>query len=111
MRDLLSAPVGDESPADWLGTRLEVSRRLRTDPEFRGRWAERSEALTEATRARLLRQREAGKLRDDIDVNVLTAYLELVLEGLVSHLAMGLPADDLEPVLDLVEQSVRRHRS
>jgi AcrR family transcriptional regulator len=110
MRDLLSARVGEESPADWLGTRLEVSRRLRTDPEFRGRWAERSEALTEATRQRLLRQREAGNLRDDIDVNVLTAYLELVLEGLVSHLAMGLPADDLEPVLNLVEQSVRRHR-
>ncbi len=111
MRDLLSAPEGEESPADWLGTRLEVSRRLRTDPEFRGRWAERSEALTEATRQRLLRQREAGNLRDDIDVNVLTAYLELVLEGLVSHLAMGLPAEHLEPVLTLVEQSVRRHRS
>src|SRR3954469_20583836 len=59
MRNLLSAPGGDEHPADWLGTRLEVSRRLRTDPEFRARWAERSEALTEATRARLLRQREA----------------------------------------------------
>ncbi|TCO53431.1 TetR/AcrR family transcriptional regulator [Actinocrispum wychmicini] len=110
MRDLLSSPAGEESPADWLGTRLEVSRRLRTDPDFRGRWAERSEALTEATRQRLLWQREAGNVRDDIDVNVLTAYLELVLEGLVSHLAMGLPADDLEPVLDLVEQSVRRHR-
>jgi AcrR family transcriptional regulator len=104
MRDLLSTQDG----ADWLGSRLELSRRLRTDPEFRARWAERSERLTVATRARLLRQREAGKLRDDIDVDVLTAYLELVLEGLVSHLAMGLPADDLEPVLDLVESSVRR---
>lgn len=110
MRELLAAPAGQDHPADWLGTRLEVSRRLRTDPEFRARWAERSEALTEATRQRLLRQREAGNLRDDIDVKVLTAFLELVLEGLVSHLAMGLPADDLGPVLDLVEESVRRHR-
>ncbi|HVV10621.1 helix-turn-helix domain-containing protein [Amycolatopsis sp.] len=108
MRDLLTA--GSEHPADWLGTRLEVSRRLRTDPEFRGRWAERSQQLTAATRARLLRQREAGNLRDDVDVDVLTSYLELVLEGLVSHLAMGLPADDMDPVLDLVEESVRRHR-
>jgi AcrR family transcriptional regulator len=108
MRDLLSE--GSEHPADWLGTRLEVSRRLRTDPEFRARWAERSEQLTTATRQRLARQREVGKLRDDVSVDVLTAYLELVLEGLVSHLAMGLPADDLEPVLDLVEESVRRHR-
>jgi len=104
MRDLLATRDG----ADWLGSRLELSRRLRTDPEFRARWAERSERLTTATRQRLLRQREAGNLRDDIDVGVLTAYLELVLEGLVSHLAMGLPADDLEPVLDLVESSVRR---
>lgn len=108
MRDLISEDP--QHPADWLGTRLEVSRRLRTDPEFRGRWAERSEQLTTATEKRLLRQREAGKLRDDISVSVLTGYLELVLEGLVSHLAMGLPADDLEPVLDLVEDSVRRHR-
>jgi AcrR family transcriptional regulator len=107
MRELLSAR---NHPADWLGTRLEVSRRLRTDPEFRARWAERSRELTAATRQRLLRQREAGKLRDDVDIDVLTSFLELVLEGLVSHLAMGLPADDLDPVLDLVEDSVRRHR-
>jgi len=107
MRNLIS-----ETPQhrpDWLGTRLEVSRRLRTDEEFRRRWAERSEQLTTATRQRLLRQREAGKLRDDVSVGVLTSYLELVLEGLVSHLGMGLPADDLEPVLDVVEDSVRRH--
>lgn len=107
MRRLLS---GDsEHPADWLGTRLEVSRRLRTDPEFRERWAERSRQLTEATRNRLLSKRETGRLREDVDVDVLTAFLELVLEGLVSHLAMGLPADDLGPVLDLVEETTRRH--
>ncbi|OLR94544.1 TetR/AcrR family transcriptional regulator [Actinokineospora bangkokensis] len=110
MRNLLAPALPGAHPADWLGTRLEVSRRLRTDPEFRARWAERSEQLTTATRERLLRQREAGKLRDDVDVDVLTSFLELVLEGLVSHLAMGLPADGLGPVLDLVEESVRRHR-
>ena len=109
MRDLLAD--GSAHPADWLGTRLEVSRRLRTDPDFRARWAERSQQLTHATRQRLLRQREAGNLRDDVSVDVLTAFLELVLEGVVSHLAMGLPADDLEPVLDLVEETARRHRT
>ena len=116
MRDLLDGRKQDrpdgpaEHPADWLGTRLEVSRRLRTDPDFRSRWAERSEQLTKATQDRLRRQREAGNLRDDVDVEVLSDFLELVLEGLVSHLAMGLPADDLGPVLDLVEETVRRHR-
>ncbi|MFC0434108.1 TetR/AcrR family transcriptional regulator [Kutzneria buriramensis] len=118
MRDLLAGRREDgpdedgrgEHPADWLGTRLEVSRRLRTDPDFRARWAERSEQLTKATQDRLRRQREAGNLRDDVPVEVLSDFLELVLEGLVSHLAMGLPADDLGPVLDLVEETVRRHR-
>ncbi|MCA1185600.1 MULTISPECIES: TetR/AcrR family transcriptional regulator [Saccharopolyspora] len=113
MRDLLAdrTPGGGSEPeAEWLGTRLEVSRRLRTDAEFRARWAQRSEQLTAATKARLQWQRDGGNLRDDVDVDVLTAYLELVLEGLVSHLAMGLPADDLGPVLDVVEESVRRHR-
>jgi hypothetical protein len=38
---------------------------------------------------------------------VLARYLDLVLEGLVSHLAMGLPVDALDGVLDVVEQSVR----
>ncbi len=87
-----------------------MSRRLRTDEDFRARWAQRSEQLTSATRARLKWQRDAGNLRDDVDVDVLTAYLELVLEGLVSHLAMGLPAEHLNAVLNLVEESVRRHR-
>ncbi|MCE3550027.1 TetR/AcrR family transcriptional regulator [Pseudonocardia sp. RS11V-5] len=100
-------PDGDLS---WLGTRLEVSRRLRTDPDFRERWQAHSAELTAATRERLERQAAAGALRDDVPVPVLAQYLELVLEGLVSHLAMGLPADALDGVLDLVEQSVRTLR-
>jgi TetR/AcrR family transcriptional regulator, transcriptional repressor of aconitase len=104
MRDLLSRRASDSG---WLGTRLEVSRRLRTDPEFRERWASQSKALTDATRERLQRQAEAGKLRTDVPVEVLAQYLELALEGLLSHLAMGLPVDDLEPVLDVVEAGVR----
>lgn len=109
MRDLLADPAS-AAESSWLGTRLEVSRRLRTEPEFRQRWSSHSAALTRATRERLERQRRAGTLRDDVPVAVLAQYLELVLEGLVSHLAMGLPADDLEPVLNLVEAGVRRSR-
>ena len=108
MRELLTDPVGERS---WLGTRLEVSRRLRTAPLFRERWSAHSASLTRATRERLERQAQAGSLRDDVPVTVLAQYLELVLEGLISHLAMGLPADDLGPVLDVVEASVRRSSS
>lgn len=107
MRNLLADPATERS---WLGTRLEVSRRLRTEPEFRRRWSAHSAELTRATQERLERQARAGLLRDDVRVPVLTRYLELVLEGLISHLAMGLPADDLGPVLDVVEAAVRRRR-
>lgn len=100
---------GSDGTADlsWLGTRLEVSRRLRTDPDFRQGWQAHSAELATATVSRLERQAAAGALRDDVPVPVLARYLDLVLEGLVSHLAMGLPVDALDGVLDVVEQSVR----
>jgi TetR/AcrR family transcriptional regulator, transcriptional repressor of aconitase len=106
MRELLASP--ETIDAGWTGTFLEIARRGRTDPGFRERWRFHAEALTAATRARLERQARSGALRDDVPVPVLARYLQLVLEGLVSHLAMGLPADDLDGVLDLVESAVRR---
>lgn len=110
MRDLLArADAGDT--AGWLGTQLEVSRRLRTDPDFAKRWAQRSDAISAATRDRLARQRDAGVLREDVSLDVLAQFLELAYDGLVLHLAMGRPADDLEPVLNLVEEAVRRRRA
>jgi TetR/AcrR family transcriptional regulator, transcriptional repressor of aconitase len=106
MRELLSST----QPLDtgWTGTFLEVARRGRTDPGFRDRWRAHAEALTAATEQRLTRLSAAGALRDDVPVPVLARFLELVLEGLVSQLAMGLPADDLGLVLDVVESAVRR---
>jgi hypothetical protein len=85
-----------------------VSRRLRTDPAFAKRWAERSAAIADATRERLQRQREAGVLRDDVPVEVLTQFLELAYDGLVLHLATGRPPGELSRVLDVVEEAVRR---
>jgi len=110
MRDLLDRASDPDEPeaAGWLGTQLEVSRRLRTDPDFATRWAQRSAAIAAATRDRLARQRTAGVLRDDVPLDALAQFLELAYDGLVLHLAMGRPADDLGSVLDLVEGAVRR---
>ncbi|MGE5829878.1 MAG: TetR/AcrR family transcriptional regulator [Micromonosporaceae bacterium] len=101
-------PVGDSEAAGWLGTQLEVSRKLRTDPEFAKRWAARSDAIAAATRERLARQRDAGVLRDDVPLDTLAQFLELAYDGLVLHLATGRPGADLSRVLDLVESAVRR---
>jgi AcrR family transcriptional regulator len=111
MRDLLDRaadPTAAPEVTGWLGTQLEVSRRLRTDAEFAKRWAARSEAIASATRARLARQRDAGVLRTDVGLDALAELLELAYDGLVLHLATGRPAEDLGAVLDLVEAAVRR---
>jgi len=111
MRDLLERsgdPSAEPEVTGWLGSQLEVSRRLRTDPEFAKRWAARSEAIAAATRDRLTRQREAGVLRADVPIDILAQFLELAYDGLVLHLAMGRPVQDLGAVLDLVEAAVRR---
>jgi AcrR family transcriptional regulator len=111
MRDLLrraEAGTEDDDTAGWLGSQLEVSRRLRTDPDFASRWSVPTGALAAATRERLRRQRDAGVLRDDIPIETLVQFLELAYDGLVLHLATGRPAGELGPVLDLVEAAVRR---
>ena len=101
MRDLR------EKDAGWLGVQLEVRRKLRTDPDFAERWAERQEAVRTATEERLTRQREAGVVRSDVPVPILADFLRLVLDGLVSSRATGMPVDHLDGVLDLVEDAVR----
>jgi len=101
MRDLKDKDAG------WLGVQLEVRRRLRTDPGFAARWAQRQEGVATATAERLVRQRAAGVVRDDVPVALLTDFLRLVLDGLVSSMAAGMPLDHLDGVLDLVEDAVR----
>jgi AcrR family transcriptional regulator len=107
MRDLL-AHAADPDSSGWLGTQLEVSRRLRTDPDFAQRWAAHDAAIATATRQRLERQASAGTLRDDVPLPVLTHFLELAYDGMVKRLAMGGSAGDLGAVLDLIEETVRR---
>lgn len=103
MRDVLARP----QDFDWLSTRLEIARKIRTDESFRTAWTAHSAELEAATLRRLERGREAGRLRDDVPTDVLLNYLDLVLDGLITRLASGQPTEDLQPVLDLVEESVR----
>lgn len=102
MRNLLT----DADPG-WLGTQLEISRRVRTDADFAAQWAVRLHAIEKASTDRLQRQLDAGVLRHDVPVPTLQRFLALLLDGLVLHLASGLPTEDLEQVLDLAESAVR----
>ena len=95
----------------WLGVQLEVSRRLRTDPAFRDAWQQRLSTVRAAAIERLERGRDAGVVRDDVPVEVLAAFLFLVLDGLVLHLGTGVrvgQSDIVPAVLDLAEGAVRQ---
>src|SRR6201986_5203901 len=107
MRDMLAAP----EQFDWLATRLEIARKLRNDPAFNKGWSEPSAELSAATTDRLRRQKQAGRLRDDVPSAVLQTYLDLVLDGLVARLASGDDPEKLSAVLDLVEASVRQQKA
>ncbi|MGB3303099.1 TetR/AcrR family transcriptional regulator [Gordonia sp. (in: high G+C Gram-positive bacteria)] len=103
MRDILARP----KDFDWLSTRLEIVRKIRTDPGFREAWESQSADREAATLARLERKRRAGSLRKDVPPEVLVTYLDVILDGIVTRLASGQSTDDLHAVLDLVEASVR----
>ncbi|KQB85777.1 TetR/AcrR family transcriptional regulator [Corynebacterium lowii] len=104
MRDILDHPERH----DWLATRLEIVRLLRTDAAFRSRWQQHQEVLDQAVRFRLQRNAEQDRMRTDVPVEVLIMYLETVMEGLISRLASGQPVEGLARMLDLVEASVRK---
>ena len=89
---------------DWFITRSEIVRRLRTDPDFEIRWRTHQVVLDDALRQRL---EDNAFMRDDVSPDVIQEYLTTVFEGLIIKLAAGVPADRLEAILDLVEQSVR----
>ncbi|WKD59276.1 TetR/AcrR family transcriptional regulator [Corynebacterium caspium] len=104
MRDILRNPEQHE----WLATRLEITRMLRTDPNFRARWFEHQQVIDDALRKRLQRNASSDRMRDDIPLDVLLSYLETVMDGLISRVASGLSTDNMEEMLDMVEASVRR---
>ena len=110
-----------DAPAALL-TRMRHAAEARGDGRLYGAAARRNlkgfgaamEAATASAAERL------GRRGNDVDPRALGGYsgagrsardprgVGTVLDGLVSQLAMGLPADDLHQVLDVVEGAVRR---
>lgn len=104
MRGLLHQP----EDYDWLATRLEITRMLNRDEEFRKQWLKHQRVLDKAVRARLESNRQANTMRADVSVDVLHLYLDTILDGFISRMASGARAEELEAMLDFVEHSIRR---
>ena len=104
MRDLLAHPERH----DWLSTRLEISKMLRTDSGFRARWEAHQAVLDSAVRTRLVTLSQDGRIRDDVDPAIIHLFLETLLDGLITRLASGGSVDGLDAMLDLAENAIRK---
>ena len=104
MRDMLAAP----DQFDWLATRLEIARKLRNDPEFHQGWTDRSAELAGGTTERLRRQKQAGRLRDDVPSDVLQPTSTWSWTAWWPGWHRAKTRTRLSAVLDLVEASVRQ---
>jgi AcrR family transcriptional regulator len=98
--------VIEEDP-EWLGVYLEVTRRIRTDPEFRRRHEERTEQelaplLLEHVRA----EQEGGVLRDDYPPERVAAFVSLVANGVVLQMAYGERIRNVDALIDFVRAAV-----
>ena len=102
MRDIVRHP----EKYDWLATRLEISKMLRTDASFRARWQEHQAVLDQAVHDRLAKNAAEGRMRVDVPIDTLQYFLEMVMDGLITRNAMGMATD--EAVLDIAEQAIRR---
>lgn len=92
---------------DWIGVYLELSRKERTEPEFRNRHGERTRnelapALVEHVQA----EQERGGLRDDVPAEKIAGFVSLVANGIGLQLGSGEPIRDVDTLVELVRSAV-----
>ena len=82
-RDRGSGPRGRRAHPEWLGVYLELIRRIRNDEDFKRRIEERQErVVVPVNRAHAEIAQRTGELRDDISIEELGQFLNLVVNGL-----------------------------
>lgn len=90
----------------WLSVYLELFRRVRNDPGFRGRIEERQKEFAPANRARIEEAQRNGEFRDDIAPKDLGTFVNLVLNGLALQRAGDDELPSTELVLTLLDDAI-----
>jgi AcrR family transcriptional regulator len=103
--DDLARTIYAENP-DWLGVYLELARHIRTHPELAEQLEQRmTEEELPSGKARLRELQEEGALRDDVPLDKLAEFVNVVLNGIVAQYASGTELD-VESVLKLVHEGL-----
>jgi TetR/AcrR family transcriptional regulator, transcriptional repressor of aconitase len=98
--------ITTEDP-DWLGVYMELSRKMRTDPEFRKRHMGRTDAeLAPLLLEHIRTEQKRGALRDDRSLEEIASFISLVANGIAAQVVTGEPIRRLDALIDLVRSAV-----
>jgi len=103
--------VVEEDP-DWIGVYLEMTRKVRTDPEF----ARRHEARTQEELAPMLvehvrAEQERGTLRPDLPAERVAGFISLVANGVAFQMGLGERVRDVDALMEFIRAAVERQGS
>jgi AcrR family transcriptional regulator len=98
--------ITTEDP-DWLGVYLEMTRRVRTDPDFAKRMEERQDAeLRPVLIQHIEAEQRSGALRNDLPAEKVGGFISLVANGVAFQAATGTPIRDFDALVELVRSAV-----
>jgi TetR/AcrR family transcriptional regulator, transcriptional repressor of aconitase len=102
--EALLREIAEENP-EWLGVYLEHVRHLRTDPELRARWQNRTPDDDVRARDHMVELQASGESRDDVSAETIGKFLGLLADGIALQTSAGFPVD-LEPMLGLIRDAI-----
>ncbi len=92
---------------DWIGVYMEMSQKIRTDPEFRRRHEERTQTeLAPPLVEHVMAEQERGALRDDKPAELVAGFIGLVANGVAVQLGSGEPIRNVDALVDFVRSAV-----
>ena len=100
-----------ELDPEWLGVYLELIRRIRNDEDFKRRIEERQERVViPVNRAHAEIAQRTGELRDDISIEELGQFMNLVVNGLALQRAAGEEPASVDLVVRLLTDAIGGRR-
>jgi len=102
--DGLLRRLAEESP-DWLAVYFELGRRLRTNPELMQELQNRNPEGSQRGDELLAELQREGRLRQDLDLEMVIAFVSIVANGLALGVSLGLEVD-VDAILKLVHTGI-----
>jgi TetR/AcrR family transcriptional regulator, transcriptional repressor of aconitase len=102
--DGLIRMLARESP-DWLAVYFELARRLRTNPDLMRELQQRNPEASQRGDELLARLQREGRLRNDIELETIIGFVNVVANGLALGVSLGLECD-VEAFLKMIHSGI-----